>query len=92
MAWQLVVFASLNQAALLRRALHRKGVSVELQRTPQSLSATGCSYALRCTEQEVPPLLEQAQALSIRHGGIFAETGAELASQKRTFDLNELEQ
>ena len=92
MAWQLVVFASLNQAALLRRALHRNGVSLELQRTPQSLAATGCSYALRCTDEVVPQLLDMAQTLSIRHGGVFAETNAERTSQKRTFDLNELEQ
>ncbi len=92
MTWSLVVFASLNQAALLKRALHRESISVEMQRTPQSLSATGCSYALRCREEDVPRLLQGCTRLSIQHGGVFTETEAERTSQRRAYEVNELEQ
>lgn len=92
MSWQLVVFASLNQVALLKRDLYRDGVDLEMQRTPQSLAATGCSYALRCPEAQVARLLERCAKYSITPGGVFAETEAERASQRRTFAGDELEQ
>ncbi|MDR3764475.1 MAG: DUF3343 domain-containing protein [Acidobacteriota bacterium] len=92
MSWQLVVFASLNQAALVKRGLTREGIEVEMQRTPQSLSFTGCSFALRCRQEDVPRVAARCEELSIRPGGVFAETEAERNSQKRAFDVSELEQ
>lgn len=68
-----VVFASLNQVALLRRALNRQGVFVDLLRTPHCLSATGCSFALRCAQSELPAIEEQCLRLTISYGGIFEE-------------------
>ena len=69
----LVVIPSLNQAALLKRALYREGVFVEMMRTPGCLSATGCSFALRCKEQEIDLIARHCRQLSIVLGGAFAE-------------------
>jgi len=44
-ARQLVVFASLNQVALLKRALYREGVYAEMVRTPRCYLFSGCSFA-----------------------------------------------
>lgn len=71
----LVVFASLNQVALLKRSLYRMGVYVEMQRTPHCLSTTGCGFALRCERSELPLLQTKCKELTIEPGGIFVETG-----------------
>jgi hypothetical protein len=92
MAWSLVVFASLNQVALLKRDLYRSGLNLEMLRTPQSLSATGCSYALRCPDEQVNLLLECCAKFAIQPGGVFEETEAERSSQRRVFGGDELEQ
>jgi hypothetical protein len=92
MVWRLVVFASLNQVALLKRDLYRDGINLEMQRTPQSLSATGCSYALRCPDEQVGLLLERCRKFAIQPGGVFEETEAERNSQRRVFAGDELDQ
>ena len=69
----LVVFASLNHVALLKRALYRNGVFVEMQRTPHCLSATGCGFALRCSAPELSAIEEQCRCLAIAPGGAFEE-------------------
>jgi hypothetical protein len=74
MAGYLAVFASLNQVAFLKRALYREGIYVEMMRTPQSLSATGCSFAVRCHHAEIPSIKEACRKWNIELGGIFEET------------------
>jgi hypothetical protein len=74
MARFLVVFASLNQVALLKRSLYRRGVFVEMQRTPHCLSTTGCGFALRCKHSELQLLGEECRRLKTSPGGIFEET------------------
>jgi hypothetical protein len=71
----LVVFASLNQVALLKRALYREGVYVEMLRTPRGLSSTGCSFAVRCQPADMALLFETCRKWKIEPGGIFEETG-----------------
>jgi len=67
------VFPSLNQVALVKRALLRKGVYVDMTRTPQCLSSTGCSFGLRCSERELSLLREACAAAHIQLGGLFEE-------------------
>jgi hypothetical protein len=74
MAGYLAVFASLNQVAFLKRTLYREGVYVEMIRTPQSLSATGCSFAVRCQLAEIPSIRDACRKWDIELGGIFEET------------------
>jgi hypothetical protein len=91
-ASRLVVFASLNQVALLKRDLYRTGVYVEMLRTPLSLSSTGCSFALRCQPDDVPLLLQSCARWSIHPGGVFEETAETSQTQHRVFSEDELEQ
>jgi hypothetical protein len=72
-ARRLVVFASLNQVALLKRALYRDGVYVEMVRTPHCYSFSGCSFALRCQLDELSLLEELCRKWKIEPGGVFAE-------------------
>jgi hypothetical protein len=72
-ARQLVVFASLNQVALLKRALYREGVYAEMVRTARSYSFSGCSFALRCQLDELPMLEEMCRKWKIEPGGIFVD-------------------
>jgi hypothetical protein len=72
-ARQLAVFQSLNQVALLKRALYREGVYVEMVRTPRCYSSTGCSFALRCQPGELPLLDKICRQWKIEPGGIFEE-------------------
>ena len=73
MTRRLVVFASLNQVALLKRALYRDGVYVEMVRTPHCYSFSGCSFALRCQLDELSLLEELCRRWKIEPGGVFAE-------------------
>jgi hypothetical protein len=73
MALKLAVFASLNQVALVKRALQREGIYAEMLRTPRCLSHTGCSFALRCREEELAPLEKACSQWKIEPGGIFAD-------------------
>ena len=74
MAQKLAVFASLNQVALIKRALHREGVYAEMLRTPRCLSHTGCSFALRCRVEELALLEEVCGKWKIELGGVFEDT------------------
>lgn len=69
----LVVFASLNQVALLRRALFRRDVFVDMERTPQCLASTGCGFALRCHPSDLLAIDEECRGLSIVPGGTFQQ-------------------
>lgn len=71
---RLAVFASLNQVALLKRALHREGIYAEMLRTPRCLAHTGCSYALRCNIEELAMLEELCDKWKIDLGGVFEDT------------------
>lgn len=71
MAQRLVVFASLNQVALVKRALHRGGVYAEMLRTPRCLMHAGCSFALRCHTEELSLLEEICSNYKIVPGGFF---------------------
>ena len=73
MARRLVVFASLNHVALLKRALYREGVYVEMVRTPLCYSFSGCSFALCCQLDELSLLEELCGKWKIEPGGVFAE-------------------
>lgn len=75
MARCLAVFGSLNQVALLKRALYREGVYVEMVRTPHCFASTGCSFALRFDPLELPLLQEMCRQRKIEPGGIFTEPG-----------------
>lgn len=90
MASCLVVFASLNQVALLKRDLYRNGVFVEMLRTPLCLSSTGCSFAVRCKTAELPLLLQSCKKRSINPGGIFEETGDDSFSPRRVFSEDDI--
>jgi hypothetical protein len=69
----LVVFSSLNQVALLKRHLYGEGVYLEMLRAPQCLSATGCSFALRCRLDDLPRLRQACTHWKIAPGGYFEE-------------------
>jgi hypothetical protein len=69
----LAVFSSLNQVALLKRALSREGVYADMVRTPQCYAANGCSFALRCQPGDIPRLKEACRKWNVEPGGIFEE-------------------
>lgn len=69
----LVVFMSLNQVNAVKRGLQRRSIFVEMIRTPQSLAATGCSFALRCGESQLPLVREAAHEAHVLIGGEFPE-------------------
>jgi hypothetical protein len=79
----LAVFASLNQVTFVKRALYREGVFVEMLRTPQDLSSTGCSFAVRCQCAEIPIIREVCRKGSIVLGGIFEESEKYTATDVR---------
>lgn len=89
MACRLAVFASLNQVALLKRALYREGKYVEMVRTPHCFSSTGCSFALRFDLPDMPLLLEMCEKWKIKPGGIFEEP--EQVVEPRRPNLDEYE-
>lgn len=70
----LAVFSSLNQVALIRRKLYRDGIYVEMTRSPQCLSFTGCSFALRCSPEQLIMVSQACSTAKIPLGGIFVET------------------
>lgn len=71
-----VVFTSLNQVALLKRALYRRGIFAAMQRTPRCLVQTGCSYALRCDASALAALESECGRFGIVPGGAYQEDGA----------------
>jgi hypothetical protein len=73
MTFKLVVFSSLNQVALVKRALQREKVYATMLRTPSCLTHTGCSYALRCREEDIAKLEKVCSQWKIEPGGIFAD-------------------
>jgi hypothetical protein len=81
----LAVFASLNQVALLKRALYREGVYVEMVRTPHCFSSTGCSFALRCQHSELSLLDRICHQCKIEPGGIFEEPETSETSPDQLF-------
>lgn len=92
MAHCLAVFSSLNQVALLKRALYREGVYVEMLRTPQRFSAIGCSFAVRCQCTELPLLREACLKWKIEPGGIFEDLEEIASVQDRPLVDDEWEQ
>lgn len=81
-----VVLASLNQTALLKRALYRQGIFVDMMRTPRCLSSTGCSFALKCNQSEFASLEEQCRNLGITHGGVFEENEDSACGEYRSLN------
>jgi len=79
----LAVFPSLNQVALVKRALHREGVYVEMLRTPKCLSSTGCSFALRCTLNELDAVRDACTRAGMAWGGAFEERKTESGIEYR---------
>jgi hypothetical protein len=69
----LAVFASLNQVALVTRALRREEVYVEMLRTPRCLSHTGCSFALGCRIEDLALLEQVCRKCKIEPGGVFED-------------------
>lgn len=69
----LVAFASLNQVNAIKRELQRRNVFVEMIRTPQSLAAIGCSFALRCNEERLSLVRAIAEQTHVRIDGVFPE-------------------
>lgn len=80
MPFFLAVFSSLNQVALIKRRLYDEGIYAEMQRTPQCLSTTGCSYALRCDEQHRARFSQLCAAADLAPGGLFDEATVAAAS------------
>jgi len=66
----------LSQVALLKRHLYGEGIHLEMLRSPQSLSATGCSFALRCRQEDLLPLQEACARWKITPGGCFLESAS----------------
>ena len=89
MSRYLAVFPSLNQVALVKRALRNKGLYVEMTRTPQCLSSTGCSFALRCGKEEIGLLREACNTAHIRLREIFEEGLGRSGPVYRPADWNE---
>jgi len=85
----LAVFPSLNQVALVKRALYREGVCVEMLRTPKCLSSTGCSFALRCTLRELDAVHNACVRAGMAWGGAFEECKTERGVEYRPCDVQD---
>ena len=73
MADALVTFASLNQVALLKRALLARGLYLEMQRTPTCLSNKSCGFALRAQPEHLPTIAEECARLKIESNGVYTQ-------------------
>ena len=71
MAELLVTFASLNQVALLKRALLGRGIFLQMERTPTCLAKKGCGFALRAQPEHINAIAEECARLKIANAGIF---------------------
>ena len=71
MAESLVTFESLNQVALLKRALLGRGVFLQMERTPTCLAKKGCGFALRAQPEHITAIAEECARLKIANAGIF---------------------
>jgi hypothetical protein len=87
----LVAFASLNQVALLKRALERQSIYVAMVRTPRHLVTKGCGFAVRCGSEELPRILETCRTWGLEPGGVFEEADVSMADVPRTLSEEELE-
>ncbi|MGA3092756.1 MAG: DUF3343 domain-containing protein [Terriglobales bacterium] len=74
MANLLAIFPSLNQVTLIKRALRRSGIYVDMIRTPQCLSFTGCSFALCCDRQQLDLVRRECHTANISPGGFFRKS------------------
>ncbi len=87
----LVAFASLNQVALLKRALQRQRIFVAMQRTPRRLAEKGCGFAIRCGADDLPVVLDVCRESRLEPAGVFSEAEAFAADAERTFSDEEVE-
>jgi hypothetical protein len=71
MAESLVTFESLNQVALLKRALLTRGIFLQMERTPTCLAKKGCGFALRAQPEHLSAINEECARLKIAAGGVF---------------------
>lgn len=71
MAESLVTFESLNQAALLKRALIGRGIFLPMERTPTCLAKKGCGFALRAQPEQLAAIAEECVRLKIANAGVY---------------------
>lgn len=87
----LVAFASLNQVALLKRALQQREICVEMLRTPRHLTTEGCGFSIRCRMDELPQVLDVCRTSNLKPGGVFENFGLLSANAPPMLTEDELE-
>ena len=77
MAYQLAVFSSLNMVNRMKSRLNQGDDYFAMIRAPHSISAGGCSFALRFEDSKLPLVKATAQELGIVINGIYIEENKE---------------
>lgn len=73
MKYNIMTFSSINPPSRLKRAASKKGMFVNIIRTPTSLSDKGCSYSIRYKEIDNDGLISLADNLKLNYRRIFKE-------------------
>lgn len=68
----LITFRSVTFAQRAERALRRRNLSCQLQRTPKHLTERGCGYCLRMTGVDVPAAVEILEREHLSYGKLYA--------------------
>lgn len=84
MGYDLAVFLSVHLVNRMKSRLNQGGEYVGMLRTPHSISAGGCSFALRFEESKLHVVKETAQELGVDINGIYKEELRENGSRVYT--------
>ncbi len=70
----LVVFSSSTMASRLKKLALQAGLrGVLMTQSPKAVSQNGCTYALRCSDEVLPALLQLADEYHVKHGHVYRE-------------------
>lgn len=87
----LIAFTSLNQVALLKRALQRVDICVPMQRSPRALAEKGCGFAICCRLADLGAVLDVCRERNIEPGGILEVPNSLAVGTPRALTEEELE-
>ena len=74
----LLTARSITRAQRMDAELRKRGITAELVRAPVSLSARGCSYALRLRPEKLDAAISILKNTGLMPYQIFARSGSEV--------------
>ena len=75
MVFYLIVCRSLTYAQRTASALGRAGITAHLLRTPRSISASGCSYCVKVSQQRLADALVVLNRVGLTPSRIYITSG-----------------